>query len=940
MPLPAAAPSAVRIPNDEEFTTYLIAVGLAFIFWPLKLIWSTVHLGPQAKQVLLKTLPSALSAYLRRERVQWAKQLRQNRQSLSSAVKSRAFVKTLSAPVRRKTIVWESFSGNGALCNPEALFRQMIEDPQYRQFRHTWVLSAKAWESPFRAEFADHPRVDFVKYRSTSYFEKLESSQYLFNNATFPAEFIKRPDQTYVNLWHGTPLKKMGYDIENGADGARNVLRNFMSADYLVSQNSFMTNEMYLGAYKLANVFDGAIIEEGYPRTDSMFASNAGSLARKALRGRGIETDGKKVLLYAPTWRGESFYKPNADANRLKATVRALRERPELKDWVVLLKAHQVIFDQLIDDPEFSDFLIPNDVPANEALAMSDILLTDYSSIFIDYLATGRPIAFHIPDSDSYSSDRGMYLDSTELPGPTSRTDQQLVENIVAIAEAGQLASAFPLECDRYSKLAPQLTDKDDGKAGSRILDVIFGENEAKYNVRRGFSDGRKKLVIYLGGMITNGITSSALNLLHSIDSDEYDVTAFFYRSGQRDRKENAAMIPGHVRQVIRDGSILQLPLLGSMNDLENSSFDELPETDKAETIWDWEWRRIFGHAQFDAAVDFSGYSSYWTRIVAHATAPRKVIWLHNDLVADAEREVNGVRPHFRNLTGVFKLYRDFDALVSVSPDLDKINQRSLGRYVRGKKFTSARNTINVDRIRSGTGGSMAINDAGGDTSLQNLGDAVKALGQFYSYDEIITEASRQRSLSSFVGDNGGSTFVTVGRLSPEKNHARLIRAFAQIAVDEPDAKLVIIGEGPLQNELKQLSVSLGIAGQVQFTGRLRNPYSVMSACDCFVMSSDYEGQPIVILEARVLGLPIVTTRFGSVESAMEDSGGLIVDTDEDALAEGLRKFLDGQIRARAFDGDDYNRTVMKEFVDVVFGTAENTVAEATSTARPLTSTS
>ena len=150
----------------------------------------------------------------------------------------------------------------------------------------------------------------------------------------------------------------------------------------------------------------------------------------------------------------------------------------------------------------------------------------------------------------------------------------------------------------------------------------------------------------------------------------------------------------------------------------------------------------------------------------------------------------------------------------------------------------------------------------------------------------------------------------------------------------------MIIGEGPLESELKQLAVSLGIAGQVQFTGRLRNPYSVMSACDCFVMSSDYEGQPIVILEARVLGLPIVTTRFGSVESAMEGSGGLIVDTDEDALAEGLRKFLDGQIRARAFDGDDYNRAVMKEFVEVVFGTSEETAGEESPVTRPLTSTS
>ncbi|MBP0645107.1 glycosyltransferase, partial [Mycobacterium tuberculosis] len=82
------------------------------------------------------------------------------------------------------------------------------------------------------------------------------------------------------------------------------------------------------------------------------------------------------------------------------------------------------------------------------------------------------------------------------------------------------------------------------------------------------------------------------------------------------------------------------------------------------------------------------------------------------------------------------------------------------------------------------------------------------------------------------------------------------------------------IGDGPLSGELKELAVSLGVAGSVEFTGRLQNPYAVMSGCDCFVLSSDYEGQPIVILEARVLGLPIVTTRFGSATSAMEGSGG------------------------------------------------------------------
>ena len=873
-----------------------------------------------------------MSAYLRKERAQWANQLRQNRRSLTSAVRSRAFVKALSQPVETNSIVWESFSGNGALCNPEALFRRMINDSEYSEYRHTWVLSAQSWNSPFHVEFRRHPRVSFVKHKSTQYFEKLQTSKFLFNNATFPPEFTKRPDQTYINMWHGTPLKKMGYDVEGGADAARNVMRNFMSADYLLSQNEFMTNQMYLGAYKLKNVYEGAIVEEGYPRADRMFGANAGSAARRVLGEKGVETAGKRVLIYAPTWRGESFYRPDADAARLKATLKSLQSNPELKDWVVLLKAHQVVFDQLVEDPEMTEFLIPNDVPANEALAISDLLVTDYSSIFVDYLATGKPVAFHTPDSDSYASDRGLYLDETELPGPVSRTLEELNSNVSNLTDIELFEAELPDEYERYRRMAAQLTPHDDGQAGARILDIVFGKNESAYNVQRDFSDGRKKIVIYLGGMITNGITSSALNLLNRLDSEKYDVTAFFYRSGQRDRKENAEMVPGHVRQVIRDSSILQLPLLGSMHELDRTSIQELPESDSGSTIWDWEWRRIFGHARFDAAVDFSGYSSYWTRIVAHASAPRKVIWLHNDLVADAEREVNGVRPHFQNLTGVFKLYRDFDALVSVSPGLNEINRENLANYAPAEKFVSARNTINIERIKSGSGGTLAENPNAGVHSLNNLGDVIKVLGGYYSYDEVISEATRQRSLSGFVEGGTGTTFVTVGRLSPEKNHARLIRAFAHVAPSIPGAKLVIIGEGPLEKELKQLAISMGISGMVEFTGRLRNPYSVMSACDCFVMSSDYEGQPIVILEARVLGLPIITTRFGSVESAMEDSGGLIVERDEMALAEGLQAFADGEIQARPFDGDQYNLSVMDEFIAAAFGDRDLAVEPRTVT--------
>ncbi|MDN5743051.1 MAG: glycosyltransferase, partial [Yaniella sp.] len=154
----------------------------------------------------------------------------------------------------------------------------------------------------------------------------------------------------------------------------------------------------------------------------------------------------------------------------------------------------------------------------------------------------------------------------------------------------------------------------------------------------------------------------------------------------------------------------------------------------------------------------------------------------------------------------------------------------------------------------------------------------------------------------------------TVGRLSPEKNHARMIVAFAQVHAQRPDTRLMIIGNGPLRRQLEELAALEGVADSVVFTGQQRNPYLLMRAADCFVMSSDYEGQPMVILEARILGLPIVSTAFGSVRSALPEGTGRIVGLDETELAEGMLDFLDGKVPSVSFDADAYNREAVEGF--------------------------
>jgi glycosyltransferase involved in cell wall biosynthesis len=213
----------------------------------------------------------------------------------------------------------------------------------------------------------------------------------------------------------------------------------------------------------------------------------------------------------------------------------------------------------------------------------------------------------------------------------------------------------------------------------------------------------------------------------------------------------------------------------------------------------------------------------------------------------------------------------------------------------------------------------------------------VASLRSKYKAGDIAAEATRQAWLEEFFPpDYSGKTFVSVGRLSPEKNHARLIEAFSKIHLANPETRLLLIGNGPLLRELESVAAGFGVSEAVAFAGQQQNPYGLMAAADCFVMSSDYEGQPMVILEAKILGLPIVTTAFGSVASAVPPGTGLVVERSVKALARGMQDFLDGKVPASEFDLESYNHEAVEMFYTAI-GAGNNPDGKSFSSARPET---
>ncbi|MBD8021298.1 glycosyltransferase [Brevibacterium gallinarum] len=915
------------------------------------------------KRAVMRRLPTTAAASLRAARPRLREQagsakatISEMRRWVGRERRARAFRTALAQPVDPQLVLWESFGGNGALCNPEALFRHVIAAADLSHLTHVWALRPQARaDAEVVAEFADHPRVRIVDYRSPEYFALLERAGYLVNNATFPREFIKRPEQVYLNTWHGTPMKTMGYDEPDGPLASVNVLRNLLAADVLLSSGPYMTETMYCGAYRLAPIFSGTIVEDGFPRIDAQLQASSAATA---------QPHRQKTVLYAPTWRGESFQSPRVETQQLAAVLDALDAVPALAGWSIKLKVHQAVYAQAQRDPRLAGRLVANSTPTNTLLAQTDLLITDFSSIWMDALASEIPIVYFAGDYQEYLAERGSYLAPEELPGPIAQTLPDLTAAVTDCVSG----APDPLLAERYAACRRRFVPHDDGRAAARLADVVFLHRpEAAAATRRLSTEAARsageppqasgvmpssteqapadpaktRIVMYPGGLKPNGISSSALNLLATLDRSRFDLTVVVTEMYAPERTAVRACIPHDVRIITLPKGLIDAPLAGSYTQMLEGEMPPAGSDARGEddALWAHEWRRFVGDAVFDVAIDFSGYSGKWTRLIAVSGAPRRLVWQHNDLAADARREIDGVRPYQRTLSSVFALYPDFDALVSVSPALQQINEANLARFAAPADgtappaFLSVRNTIDAAAILTAARGDV-IEPSAAPAAPDGCGLSVELtqLRERYGGPAVAAELERidirERLGLSGRARGGGAvtTFVTMGRMSPEKNHRRLIEAFNQTLASGCDARLILLGSGPLEAQLREQAATTVDPSRIVFAGHHSNPHPVLDAADCFVLSSDYEGQPMVILEALTLGKPVITTAFGSVDSAFPDEHtdrwGAIVDCDADDLAAAMTAFArdHAALPQPDFDPVAYNAAALDEFAAAVTG--------------------
>ncbi len=296
------------------------------------------------------------------------------------------------------------------------------------------------------------------------WWEVRESARWIVTNEWLRGRYVKQAFQTVLQTWHGSMYKRIGMDRGRGAhiDRARTERANW---DMFVSQNSD-TTPIIQQAYDFRGDAASAVLEIGYPRNGELTAIDPDRVAE--IRRRIGIPDGSRVVMYAPTWREAS---QNVELLQLPALAGAVGA-----GFTFLQRGHVRTLEDTVTVRSNAVIDVSTYPQINDLFMVTDLLITDYSSMMFDYSVTRRPMLFYTPDIEEYTDPRvrGAYFDLDEVaPGPVVRTVPEVVELLRSID------TWVPSYAERYDAWHDRFNHLDDGHAAARAVDALFAFDPA-----------------------------------------------------------------------------------------------------------------------------------------------------------------------------------------------------------------------------------------------------------------------------------------------------------------------------------------------------------------------------------------------------------------------------------------------------------------------------
>lgn len=791
--------------------------------------------------------------------VKFAKRVIKNKGFISRS-KYLKFISTME--IDENAIFLECQHGTNINGNIFYLLKELCTNEKYKNFKK-YISVNKTYKEEISSflNYYSFKNYEFVEMNTDKYFQKIASSKYLINDNTFLPFFIKRDEQVYLNTWHGTPLKTLGKKINNDFHNIGNTMKNFYVADYLLYPNEY-TKQHMIEDYMLENLANNETVLNGYPRNSIFFDKESEANIRNK-----YQLNGKKVIAYMPTWRGTVANKEiSSQINTIVSYLEEVETQLD-ENTVMYVNLHPIVHSS-IDFSNFKKILsFPKDVETYEFLNACDVLVTDYSSVFFDFATTKKKIILFTYDLEEYLADRGLYVSLDELPFPKANTVAELMEEI---------RSDKNYDDEEFVRT---YCPKDNIHASKELLDLLLF-NERTLKIEKIEGNGKPNILIYSGNLMKNGITTALLNLLNNIDTNKYNFYLTFsslkvapYKSVLKTLPEGVNYIPlmGKMNASVLDKVYLNITRKSKFkHDWNNKIFDRL---------YRYEIKRCYGNIKFDHVVQFSGYEVR-RQLMFGRFECKKSIFVHSNMV----QEINVRKNQHPN--AIRYAYNHYDNVAIVTEDMREPT----------KEFCFDENKICV------------VNNV---IDYQNVLDKSK---EELTFDDN-TESNFTLEEIKEICESDNKKFITVGRFSPEKGHMRLLKAFDRFWKDHQDVYLFIIGgHGPLYQQTIDTAASLDSRDHIVIIKSLINPYNFLNHCDYFVFTSFYEAFGLGLVEADILGIPVMSTDILGPRGFMKKNNGLLVGDNEDGIYEGLNLLFSNNIKPMNVDYRKYNENAVQQF--------------------------
>ena len=358
-----------------------------------------------------------------------------------------AYAKFQELPINENEIFFESMSVRIFNDNPRAIYEELCR--RNTSWELVWALANE------KTDIGDKGTT--VRYKSLEYYRHLATAKYIVSNIN-QFKLHKRPGQIVINTMHGIPLKHMGLLAAHRDETKENMRRVFEQTwDIFVSPCDYMSDILRGESYN----FSGRFVEVGYPRNDVIIQHADDKKVRARVRKALGVPKGKKLILYAPTFRSKARLDIPLDLDVM---------REYLSDEYCLAFRSHYLVTKYLDPSIYNDFVIDGHVieNTNDLLVGADVLITDFSSIMFDFSLMGRPMVLFVPDWEGYANSRGTYFDiPSEYPELTAMTSEQAVK---MVKENSTLAGVKRFS-DRFNQY-------ETGHASADVVDAIWGKNE------------------------------------------------------------------------------------------------------------------------------------------------------------------------------------------------------------------------------------------------------------------------------------------------------------------------------------------------------------------------------------------------------------------------------------------------------------------------------